>query len=140
MRFITSSRWFCRTIGGEGAEKREAKMTLWFAFLFCLGRYVLPIPYWIIFMLNFNSRSHLLIKTDLPPLTDYFIFFPGLLDVLNIAWGIPVYAVTRKALAKLGKAMTEKPKPVLKQSDLIDHTGDRAVSNHCHTNGNLHVD
>uniref|UniRef100_A0A5K3EH09 TLC domain-containing protein n=1 Tax=Mesocestoides corti TaxID=53468 RepID=A0A5K3EH09_MESCO len=97
-----NQRWFFRTIGGDGSKERSARVTLVFAGLFIIGRYILPIPYWIVFWSNFNSRPHLLIKADLPPFTNYFISCPVLLDILNIAWGYPVFMVTRKALITLG--------------------------------------
>ncbi len=103
--------------------------------MFGLGRYILPIPYWFIFMANFNSEPHLLEKPDLPSFTNYFISCPVLLDVLNIAWGIPVSHVTRKALATLGyiEGPAKKAKSEPKQNGLNAHNGE--VANHVQSNG-----
>ncbi|KAL5966987.1 TLC domain-containing protein 4-B [Taenia solium] len=126
-----NQRWFYRTIGGENAGKRAANATLVFACLFTLGRYVLPFPYWVVFYRHFNSKPHLAVKHKLPSFTNYFISCPVLLDVLNAAWGYPVFIVTKKALATLGYIRLTP-----KQSGMSAQNG--GVGSGAYCNGNLH--
>ena len=131
--YLMHFRWFYRTIGGNEADKRAARATLIFACLFILGRYVLPVPYWVVFLRHFNSKAHLAIKPKFPTFTNHFISCPVLLDVLNIAWGYPVFIVTKKAFIILGYI---RPSP--KQNGISTHNG--KVEGDAHGNGNLHVE
>ncbi|VDN22109.1 unnamed protein product [Dibothriocephalus latus] len=96
-----NQRWFFKTIGGDGAEYRVATITLFFFSTFCLGRYFLALPYWYVFVSHFNTPPHRQIAADLPRSVGFFICLPAMLDCLNIVWGIPVLAITKKALRTL---------------------------------------
>ncbi|VDL91676.1 unnamed protein product [Schistocephalus solidus] len=96
-----NQRWFTKIIGGDGAQYRVATITLFFSSTFFLGRYVLAFPYWYVFVSNFNTPPHLQIAHGLPRSVGFFICLPALLDCLNIVWGFPVFAITKKALRTL---------------------------------------
>lgn len=91
----------------------------------------MPFPYWVVFYRHFNSKPHLAVKHKLPSFTNYFISCPVLLDVLNAAWGYPVFIVTKKALATLGYIRLTP-----KQNGMSAQNG--GVGSGAYCNGNLH--
>ncbi|VDM31965.1 unnamed protein product [Hydatigera taeniaeformis] len=126
-----NQRWFYRIVGGKNADRRAANATLVFTCLFTLGRYVLPFPYWVVFYRHFNSKPHLAVKDKLPFFTNCFISCPVLLDILNAAWGYPVFIVTKKALVTLGYIRSTP-----KRNGMLNHNGGVGSSSYC--NGSLH--
>lgn len=118
--------WFVKAIGGENCERSTAIVTLLFSACFVFGRYLLVIPYWYIFVQNYNAPAHLSIKSQLPSYTPFFILWPAALDCINVAWGIPVLAITRKAISTLSN------KAVAPASGL---NGDDSCTPVCNGNG-----
>ncbi|KAL7058595.1 hypothetical protein AAHC03_013762 [Spirometra sp. Aus1] len=142
-----NQRWFCKTIGGDGAEYRVAVITLFFSSTFFLGRYVLSFLYWYIFVGNFNTPPHLQIAPELPRYLGFFISLPALLDCLNIAWGFPVFAITKKALQTLHFLPAQKKEKVDSEQhqrqqqqqnpSIVGSESRNGTACHDHRNGNL---
>ncbi|BHF69819.1 glutamate reuptake [Sparganum proliferum] len=136
-----NQRWFCKTVGGDGAEYRVAVITLFFSSTFFVGRYVLCFLYWYIFVGNYNTPPHLQIAPELPRSLGFFISLPALLDCLNIAWGFPVFAITKKALQTLHFLPAQKKEKVdgeqQQNPSIVDSESRNGTACHDHCNGNL---